>query len=282
MRYVLVHYHILKNAGSTLESILDRSFGDKWIRFDGPDRNWLLTAEDLLCFLEENPHVLACSSHQLRYPKPIREGYVFFDMFFLRDPIDRIYSMYKFFKRIPRSDDPLSALAKAQDLGGFVAGMLEGFPHYINDSQVNFLSNGGTYTRPPGENDLEAATAVLQNASAPGVVDCFNQSCIAAQYFLRPVFPSIDCRYVPHNTSAEYNTTLEERIQRVRANCGEKLYKQLLAWNLLDMQLVSRTRAEVTRRFKLVPDHDQRLEQLQSEMLLAEAECEQGQVHTVS
>jgi hypothetical protein len=279
MRHVLLHYHVLKNAGSTVEYILDRSFGDKWTRFDGSDRNSVLNAGNLFSFLEENPNLLALSSHQLRYPKPFRGGYVFFDMFFVRDPIDRIYSMYKFFKRIPSSNDPLSDLAKAHEMGGFVAGMLEEFPHYINDMQVNCLANGGTYTRPPGENDLQAATAVLSDAAAPGVVDCFDESWIAAQYFLRPVFPSIDCRYVPHNTSSEYNTSLEERIQRVRGACGDKLYKQLLALNLLDMQLVDRVRAEVARRFNLVPDHEQRLEQLQNElrMLSAEADVEHHQ-----
>jgi hypothetical protein len=144
---------------------------------------------------------------------------------------------------------------------------------------VNCLANGGIYIRPPGEHDLDAATAVLAKAAAPCVVDRFNQSWIAAQYFLRPVFPGIDCRYVPHNTSSEYNTSLEERIQRVRGACGDKLYKQLLALNLLDMQLVDRVRAEVARRFNLVPDHEQRLEQLQNElrMLSAEADVEDHQ-----
>ena len=284
MRHVLLHYHVLKNAGSTVEYILDRSFGNKWTRFDGPDRNSVLNIGHLFSFLEENPDVQALSSHQLRYPKPVREGYVFFDMFFVRDPIDRIYSMYKFFKRIPESDDPLSDLAKAQELAGFIAGMLAEFPHYVNDMQVNCLANGGTYIRPPGEHDLDAATAVLAKAAAPCVVDRFNQSWIAAQYFLRPVFPGIDCRYVPHNTSSEYNTTLEERIQRVRAACGDKLYNQLLALNVLDMQLVDRVRAEVARRFNLVPDHEERLERLQSELqtLLAEADVEHNEQNALN
>jgi hypothetical protein len=51
MRYVLVHYHILKNAGTTVEYILDRSFGENWTRFDAPDRNGVLTSKCLLSFL---------------------------------------------------------------------------------------------------------------------------------------------------------------------------------------------------------------------------------------
>ena len=268
MRYVLIHFHIFKNAGTTVEYILDRSFGEHWTRFDGPDRNCILATKDLLSFLKENPGILALSSHQLRYPKPVAEGYVFFDLLFLRDPVDRVYSIYKFFRREPDSDDPLSFLAKTRDLGSFVAEMVEKYPHYINDAQVNLLCNGGDYTRPPGDRDLEGATNVLLSASAPGVVDCFNESWIAAQYFLSPVFPTLDCRYVPQNASAEHNTTLEERLKHVRHACGKRLYAGLLALTKLDDELVKRARAEVSRRLRLVPKQEQRLEELENELKL--------------
>jgi hypothetical protein len=81
-----------------------------------------------------------------------------------------------------------------------------------------------------------------------------------------PVFPSIDCQYISNNVSAEYYLTLEERKQRVRNACGERLYTQLLALNVLDLELVGRAQTEVIRRFNLVPNHDQRLEQLHCEL----------------
>ena len=37
MRFVILHYHVLKNAGSTVEEILERSFRGKFSRLDTTD-----------------------------------------------------------------------------------------------------------------------------------------------------------------------------------------------------------------------------------------------------
>jgi len=272
MRYVLIHYHIFKNAGTTVEFILDHSFGEHWTRFDGPDRNCTLTGQDLLAFLMRRPGVMALSSHHLRYPKPEAPGFVFCDLVVVRHPVDRIYSMYKFFKREPDSDDPVCVLAKTHELGGFIAELIEKYPQYVNDPQVNLLSNAGQYTRPPGIADLEKATNLVLNASAPAVADCFTQSMVAAEYFLHSIFPMFECRYVPQNVSPDTGTTLEERIQRVRNACGERLYKQVMVMTALDQELVDRSRAEVLRRLKLVPNYQKRLELLENELQLMEAQ----------
>ena len=264
MHHVIVHYHIFKNAGTTLEYILDKNFGSAWARFDGDHPNCLLTGADLLAFLSENPRVMAVSSHQLRYPKPQAEGHVFFDMFFLRDPIDRLFSIYRWFRRIPPSDDFLSRLAKERSMGEFIGYLVDKYPHYLNDVQVNFLANGGTYYRPPGRRDLDAAIEVMLRAAFPGVVDAFDMSWIAAAYFLTPSFPNLDCRYVPHNTSTEFESTLESRLKQVRDSCTKALYRQLCALNELDAILLQRAREEVRRRFRLVPDHARKLSELKT------------------
>ena len=88
MRFVILHYHIFKNAGSTIEEILGRSFGEGFARFDPLESDARVRGADLLCALERNPHLKAVSSHQIRYPMPKASGLIFFDLCFLRDPID--------------------------------------------------------------------------------------------------------------------------------------------------------------------------------------------------
>ena len=263
MRYLLIHYHVFKNAGSTVEYILDKSFGECWTRFDGDDPNCVLRPADLLAMLRKNPRLLSLSSHQLRYPVPKMDGHVFFDLVFLRDPIDRIYSIYRHFRRQPAPDDIMSQLSNSLPLGEFISQLLTDYPQYVNDMQVNLLANGGDYTRPPGVWDLDAATDVMRKSAVPGTLDCFNTSWVAAQYFLRPVFPMLDCRYVPQNVFTGADTILEQRLRRVREECGKVIYQQLFELNQLDTELVERTRQEVARRYNLVPDGLRRLQALE-------------------
>lgn len=70
MRYVIVHYHIFKNGGSTIESILEREFGSGFVSLHGPEAGSTLVDSDLAEFLLVEPGVMAISSHHLRYPKP--------------------------------------------------------------------------------------------------------------------------------------------------------------------------------------------------------------------
>jgi hypothetical protein len=262
MRFVLLHYHILKNAGSTVENILDHNFGEQFAKFDTADPNGHISNQDLLLFLELNPQLKALSSHQIHYPGPLAPDIIFFDLCFLRDPIDRIRSMYDYFRKKPVTADPVSTLANELEPGEFVECLVDEYPHYVNNPQVVFLANGGVYDHPPGERDLNRAIDVMLEASFTGVVDCFDESLIGGQYFLGPVFPNLDCALPPVNVSSDGCTTLAARIHRFRNACNKRVYAHLLGLNALDDELVKRTRAEVMRRFKLVPNYSLRLASL--------------------
>jgi len=202
---------------------------------------------------------------------PAAPGFVFFDVCFLRDPIDRIRSMYDFFREKPAPADPVSELANASGLGRFVARMVEEFPHFVNDAQVVLIANGSVYDHPPGELDLERATGTMLRSSLPGVVDRFEESLVAGQYFLGPVFSNLDCAAVPVNVSRRAGSSLRSRLREVRRACGARLYSQLESLNELDYKLLKRTRSEVLRRYGLVPDREARLSLLRARIrMLAE------------
>jgi hypothetical protein len=247
MRFVIVHYHILKNAGSTIEDMLDQSFGERFARFDRAERDAVIFAPELLAFVEEHPNLQAVSSHQIRYPMPERPGILFYDICFLRDPIDRVRSMYDYYRQSPDPGDPVSDLANGSDLGGFVAGMVRNNPLQIRDVQVNLLACAGDSDE-PGAADLEVATERMMNASFPGVVDMFDESVAAGEYFLRQVFSDLNCSLPPVNVSGGLGGTVESRSARLREVCDPAVFAELLRLNRLDFQLVERTRAEVRRR----------------------------------
>jgi hypothetical protein len=252
MRFVIVHYHVLKNAGSTIEDILDQSFGERFERFDHADRDAVIFADELLARVEARPALKAFSSHQIRYPLPQKRGILFYDVCFVRDPIDRVRSMYEYYRQAPQPGDPVSDLAVSGDVGTFVAGMVRDYPLQIRDVQVNLIACAGDSDEPVVA-DLEIASGRMRNASFPGVVDLFDESMAAGEYFLRQVFPALNCSLGPANVSGGMVGTVESRRDKLRAACDADVFAELLRLNQLDMELAERTRAEVKRRVALIP-----------------------------
>jgi hypothetical protein len=252
-RFVLLHYHIFKNAGSTIEDAMRRCFGTRFATLDGPDPNSILRGADVAAFLANHPEITAVSSHHVKYPKPVTPGVIVFDLCVLRDPLERLRSVYHHFRRAEPVDD-LSARAKEMDLGSFLDLLIRKHPHLVNDVQVNILANRAAYTRPPGSADLAAAMGIAGDMSAISVVDRFDESLVAAEHFLQPAFPSIQLEYISQNVSPATAPGCEFRDE-----VGETIYRQLEEMNQLDGELVSQARAEVRRRFGLVPDAQERL-----------------------
>ena len=69
-RFVVVHYHFFKNAGSTIESILEREFGEDFATLHGLTPDTELDNDELSVFLSTHRDIKAVSSHHLRYPLP--------------------------------------------------------------------------------------------------------------------------------------------------------------------------------------------------------------------
>jgi hypothetical protein len=252
MRFVILHYHFLKSAGMAIEDMLRRSFENNFASIDTLDRDGHMSTEALLSLLNSNPHLKAVSSHQIRYPVPQVPGFLFFDLCFLRDPIDRIRSIYDYFRDKPGKGDPVSEYANALSLGEFMAILIQEMPWYIHDAQVNLLANG-IVNDSPSPQDFDRAAAKMLRTSFLGVVDRFEESMIGGQYFLQPGFPELACWGVPTNTTAGVGSTLEKRKAMVKDACDSRTYSELLRLNAMDAKLVDLARAEVERRFRCVP-----------------------------
>ena len=271
MRQVLLHYHILKNGGSSIIEILRHSYRGMFSEFDLPNRDAEIKPRDLIAFLENNPEINSISSHQIYYPLPQAAGFLFFDICFLRDPVDRIRSIYDYFRGKPIDDDPMRQLAYAHTLGDFVRGLVEEMPWTVNDVQVNLLANGMVHDQPRGIGDLEVATRRMLDTSFLGVVDRYNESLVAGQHGLSALFPGLNCVQAPVNDSAAPGLTFEQRQQQFRESCGAGVYAELLRLNAMDFELLRRARDEVRRRFERVPESEERLRGLKQGVELLRA-----------
>jgi hypothetical protein len=258
MRFVIVHYHIFKNAGSTLERILEREFPGSFARLHGPLPEATLDEEDLAAFLKDHPNVKAVTSHHLRYPAPAIRNTVIFDCCFLRHPLERLDSLYSYFRRID-SMDPLCRSAHRHSPAEFMRQLLDRSPEHISNVQVTYLASRGAFTRPANEADLQRAVAMVRNMALPGVVEMFSRSMVAAEYFMRPAFPSIRLGSGPVNVSRLAVPAAEEREQRLIQRWGAGLYEELARLNRLDIQLVESAGNEILRRLSFMPAVHDRL-----------------------
>jgi len=261
-RFIFVHYHIFKNGGTTIESILRREFGGGFTTVHGPAHDSVLNGKELTEFLRQRPNISAVSSHHLRYPKPVVPGWVIFDCCFLRHPLDRLVSLYNHFRRA-NSTDPLCLRAHRQGPRDFMKHLLRDFPHMVSEVQVTQLANEGIFARPANECDVERAMQVFRDMAVAGIVERFAESLVAAEYFLKPAFPNLRLHHIPENVSrppGPYRSdSRDEMEQTLVALWGEDVYTALLRLNQFDTELFRRARIEIQRRLSLLPDLHERL-----------------------
>jgi hypothetical protein len=257
-RWVLLHYHIFKNAGSTIEYVFRRCFGERFATLHGPSEDSVVTAPALASFLEANPAIAAISSHHVQYPLPAIGNTIFFDVCFFRNSLRRLWSMYRYF-RVASSAHDLARCAQTASCAAFFDLLLGEYPQLINDAQVNVMANGGVYTRPPTAQDLRVAMKRVRQIAVLGVVELFDESAVAAEYFLRPTFPALRFEYVPQNVTTAPRGVPEDEF---RGEIGESRYTQLERMNRLDAELLAFAREELLRRFEMVPERGERMASL--------------------
>jgi hypothetical protein len=171
--------------------------------------------------------------------------------------------MYYYLRVRPEPGDQVSEYANGLGLGEFVQRMVDEIPWYVNDIQVNLLANG-IVNDVPNRKDLERATERMLETSFLGVVDCFNESLAAGQYFLSSLFPTLNCAQSPVNVSPRSERSSDARKELSEA-CDSRVYAQLLELNALDCELVQCARAEVQRRFEMIPNREAWLRKVTSE-----------------
>lgn len=260
-RRILLHYHIFKNAGTTISFILKRNFKRRVAFLDSKNFNAILETRTLLDFLEKHRRTKAVSSHQLRPPMPQDERFLFREILFLRDPLARLSSTYDFYRRSAISADPLTIEAKKRTTSDFMRLLIENYPYYVNNVQVNFLA---ALNRREGETELQTAFRVACDVHVLGVTELFDLGAVTAQYLLEDDFGPMDFAYVAKNVSSMKPRDLDLHLSQFREACGEQIYAQLMQRNALDTELLKLSREEVQRRFELIPFHNERLRQFQS------------------
>jgi len=269
VRFVLLHHHIFKNAGSTLDLALARSFGEAFVEFhpEGSD-DGRVVPQKLFQFLNDNPQIKAMSSHhffgrdyELDLDTEARSKYYFFDFVILRHPVSRLVSIYLYYRGLSRGEHPLQVAALSLPFPGFVEFVLDGHPHFAVNPQVTMFGCRH-YGAVASDHNLDLAKKRLSEVAMLGVVEDYARSMVVAEYFMQPVFPGMRLNGAIRNVSVKESIAgYDGSLKAVEASLGAVLYADLCRLNDLDIKLWSWAKDELIRRTRYVPDFSGRLEE---------------------
>lgn len=250
-REVLLHFHIFKNAGTTLDSALEKTLGPAWTQVEGDNPNEEMDWGKALKFIEAHPEVRVLSSHTLRYPPPPRlRGIKFIPLLLLRHPIDRLVSIYHFERtQGVASHSETSRVAQTGSLADFVRFTLARRPEIGCDTQTAIVARSGVYDDPPTAKHLAAAQSALEDLPVTGVVERLDQYLVMLEMEPSLLPPNSDLARPDENRNAERAPTLLARLRKARAELPPALWHELCERNRLDLALWRRAHHLANARF---------------------------------
>jgi hypothetical protein len=236
-RPIIIHYHLFKNAGTSLDRTLRQNFGVTWATIEHEPT---MRPAELRTFLVENPWATVVSSHTAVLPLPRMRSTHIIPIFFLRHPLDRVRSIYDF-ERQQDAQTAGAVKAKELDMPAFVAWRLERArtvrDHALSDFQAYRLAFGT-----PDGSMLERALATLEVLPFVGLVEDYESSLARLQGLLADYFPSIHLKVQHANVTASRADSLDERLEDLRQRVGDELYRELESMNQVDMRVWERAR----------------------------------------
>jgi hypothetical protein len=241
MRRVIFHYHFFKNAGTSVDAILRRNFGARWLQQEFAHG---VNHEAAAAWIAAAPEAVAFSSHTANFPLPVLPDTQVYPIVFLRHPLDRIRSAY-LFERRQQSDSYGAVLAKQTDIAGYVRTRLSSLHDYqcrnFQTVRMARLIQGNR------RDEMDRALEALRTLPFVGLVEDFDGSTARLGAWLKAAFPEFKAFAVHRNITAGERLSLPERMGQLRDELGPALYAELVDANLKDISLhaAATARAEI-------------------------------------
>jgi len=240
LRRVIFHYHLFKNAGTSVDHILKNSFPDGWAEreFRFTKNQW--PYEDIASWVDENPDIVAFSSHTARLPVPVVSNVEVFPVIFFRHPMLRLHSGYNY-ERTQDAETPGAKMAKDLSFQDYLAWRLT---RPRDASARNFQSNRLSHMFRPERGmltevkDLEALTLrALDNLPFLGFVEKFDDSMKTLAKSLARKGLDLKLSSVQENVNSDLSISPEARIQVIRNEIDEETFEKFEAMNEVDLKV---------------------------------------------
>ncbi|MEA1051637.1 sulfotransferase family 2 domain-containing protein [Lamprobacter modestohalophilus] len=237
-RDIILHYHLFKNAGTSLDYILKTNFKNRWYTHEGVSMGGGWQAQAVGDYLLKHPDLVVLSSHTALLPPPKLPNITIYPIIFIRHPLDRIRSVYRF-ERKQDADTAGARMAKETDLAGYIKWRLG----LKGDRAIrNFQTHRLAFAVPEmidGQrlNEHERAARALHELPFVGVVEQFDTSLRRLEAWLKPFFPEIKFQPQKLNVTQERDLSMEQRLEQIKNEVGAEIFEELQRANSLDLQL---------------------------------------------
>jgi hypothetical protein len=233
-RFVILHYHLFKNAGTSVDRLLEANFGERWVSREFEPRSPAQHLREVEHWLQVHPQAVAFSSHTIELPPPEVPGVRLLPIVLLRHPIDRIASVYAFERR--QGGQGFGAvLARNTSLAGYIEVRLS----LVHDRQCRDFHVGrlGRMFRASEGHEVERAMRALHSLPFIGLVEQFDASMERLAALVQPHQPEFHASGIVANSSRDHARPLAERLLQIRDEIGAERYAALLAANARDLAL---------------------------------------------
>jgi len=258
MNHVLLHCHLFKNAGTTIDWALKRSLGWGFVdhrRDRAMIKGGMRYVENYLAL---RGYVMALSSHHMPFdPGFESRRFRYWHIIMLREPIVRCASVYQYEKIQP----PVSLgarMAKKLDMRGYFEWrMQDQTPVTIKNYFTRYFSGIKNPARRLQQQDYDAAlTRAAAGNVLVGTVERFDESMVLFENMLQDYFKDLDMAYLRQNQNSTRPT---DALTYLREQLGEALFSELLDKNAFDTRLYERLTADFEMRISKISDFQQRL-----------------------
>jgi hypothetical protein len=262
MRPIILHGHIFKNAGTSLDWSLRRQFGEGFL--DHRDDSAMRVGEGrhLRELVEAQPGLRAISSHHMTSDLPDLAEVKFLQVFLLRHPLERLRSVYEFERR-QGGQTPGSRAARSKSFSDYVAWrMLPEVAHTIRNYQTLYLAgfHGLVDDAELAQIHFPAALQTLSGVTLVGLVDRYDESMVILEEALRPYYPDIDLACVPQNVARGKagQSSTDALVAATLDELGE-LQKTVIDNNSYDLAIYQLATQSLEAKVRTMADFEARL-----------------------
>lgn len=234
-RVVIVHYHLFKNAGTSIDRALKAQCGDRWASIEADHGDQKLSTSTVRALIDARPGLLAISSHTAPIePHLLGNDVHVIPIVFLRHPVDRIRSAYDFERK-----------QGADTLGSRMASTLT-FPDYVNffiqhphsrsfrNFQSHRLSRASQFTE---KKEIERALDALDQLAVVGVVERYDLSVRAYDRLIQAQLTDFELSLRHDNAGNRTSLSLDSRLKEIYEELGREMHEKVIQNNLLDLLL---------------------------------------------
>lgn len=232
---LFIHYHIFKNAGTSLGRALQDTFKGDMYFFDSGKPGGVVTNSMLVDFVVSNiKNSPAClSSHQACLASSNVPGYQVIKFILLREPLRRFFSMYNYHKRITPSLTQFDLMASQLSFKDFMKWLIQNAKVVRSNFQTNYCSKIDSKVKNITISEYMMAVENLHNADAVGTVERYNESLTLFNKVLNANQMAGKLKSYLENSSNQQN----DPMGYIHDQLGPELIGQIIELNEFDYKL---------------------------------------------